>query len=82
MEKTQQTIETPSNPSSPVPPTGGHLTYRVEVRTRQASDRPTGKSHIDAAHQLGITGLTHCEEVQLYFLHGNLSPTDTAMKAP
>ncbi|MCP4362311.1 MAG: phosphoribosylformylglycinamidine synthase subunit PurL [Chloroflexi bacterium] len=43
--------------------------YRIHVTPRQSN----GRSHIQAAHQLGITGLKACHASQLYFLYGRLT---------
>jgi hypothetical protein len=48
--------------------------YRVEVRPRTGLG--DGRSHMTAAHQLGITSLTYCQSHRLYFLQGDLSEND------
>jgi phosphoribosylformylglycinamidine synthase len=46
--------------------------YRIHVQPRQG----TGRTHLHAAHQSGITGLKACHASRLYFLQGRLTYDD------
>jgi phosphoribosylformylglycinamidine synthase len=48
-------------------------TFRVEVADRSGEASATGNRLVEAAHQLGISGLRACTVDRLYFLYGCLA---------
>ena len=48
------------------------FTYRVEVYPSSTPTTFLSSRYVEAAHQLGISHLTGCEEERLYFLRGSL----------
>ncbi|GAB4262889.1 MAG: hypothetical protein Kow0080_00630 [Candidatus Promineifilaceae bacterium] len=54
--------------------------YRILITPKQENGRnqQSGRTFIQTAHQLGITGLTACRVSRLIFLKGNLSEADVA----
>ncbi|MBE2197338.1 MAG: phosphoribosylformylglycinamidine synthase subunit PurL [Anaerolinea sp.] len=51
-------------------------TFRIDIRPRQMEEMENGRSHLQAAHQLGYTQLAACHASRLTFLQGRLTATD------
>ncbi|MCI0575415.1 MAG: phosphoribosylformylglycinamidine synthase subunit PurS, partial [Chloroflexi bacterium] len=58
------------------PATTGEQIYRIEVGPAADQTDTTNHPLLQAAHQLGLTTLTHCHTTRLIFLQGHLTPTE------
>lgn len=52
--------------------------FRIQVMPKQQDN---GRSHLHAAHQLGLARLTACHPSRLYFLQGDLTPAQATRLA-
>lgn len=61
---------------SPEPSTPGTQTFRVEVVYCYTGESPVGGDFANTSREVGITNVTACQVIRLFFLRGNLSSED------